>query len=144
MKTKKGIARTVGILLLLHLSIGLITPFVLLHPLTGQRSFLLTGAENAGQIRTAIFLLFVGSAMASAIAIACMPVFSRYSPGMTFWLLALGVAGFTLQAVDNGRILSLLSLSQEFARAGNAKTEVYQALALVAGPARKWSHYSYL
>ena len=63
---------------------------------------------------------------------------------MSLWLFALAVASFTLQAVDKAHILSMLSLSQQYAEAGAAKSESFQALALVVGAARKWSHYSFL
>jgi hypothetical protein len=63
---------------------------------------------------------------------------------MGWWLVALAVAGFTLQTVDNGRILAMLALSQEYARAGSTRPELFQGLALVVGAARKWSHYTYL
>jgi hypothetical protein len=63
---------------------------------------------------------------------------------MALWLLALAVAGFSLQAVDNAHILSMLSLSQEYAKAGVAKAELFQALAVVVGAARKRSHYTVL
>jgi uncharacterized protein DUF4386 len=89
-------------------------------------------------------LLFVGSALATGIAITALPVLLRYSYVMAWSLVALAVAAFCLQVVDNGRILSMLSLSQEYARSGASKAEIFQALALVAGPARKWSHYTYL
>jgi hypothetical protein len=46
--------------------------------------------------------------------------------------------------VDNAHILSMLSLSQQYTEAGAAKSESFQALALVVGAARKWSHYSFL
>ena len=63
---------------------------------------------------------------------------------MALWLLALGVASFALQAVDNAHLLSMLSLSQEYAKAGVEKADLFQALAVVVGSARKWSHYSFL
>jgi hypothetical protein len=138
------ISRTVGILLLLHLAVGLTAPFILLHAPTGPRGFLLEAADNALELRIAVFLLTVGSALAIAVAIAAMPVIRRYSASMTYWLLALAIAGFTLQAVDSGRLLSMLSLSQEYARAGDAKTELFQSLAVVVGSARRWAHYTYL
>jgi len=63
---------------------------------------------------------------------------------MALWLLALAIASFTLQAVDNAHLLSMLSLSQQYSEAGSEKTELFQNLALVVGAARKWSHYSFL
>jgi hypothetical protein len=92
----------------------------------------------------AVFLLTIGSAMAIAVSAASLATFRRYSSAMAFWLLALAIAGFSLQSVDNGRLLSMLSLSQQYASAGVAKAELFESLALVVGSARKWAHYTYL
>jgi uncharacterized protein DUF4386 len=142
--TGKCVGRLVGVLLLLHLGAGLTAPFILLHPLIGAAGFLVTGVEAASQTRAAVFLLFVGAALTIAIAGAAWRVFSKRSSAMALWLFALAVAGFTLQAVDNAHILSMLSLSRDYAEAGPAKAESFQALALVVGAARKWSHYAAL
>lgn len=140
----KSVGRTVGVLLLLHLVVGLTAPFIMLGPLVGPAGFLASAAGVPNQVRAAVLLLFVGSAIAIGVASAGWTVFRQYNPAMALWLLALAVAGFSLQAVDNAHILSLLSLSQEYAKAGAEKAALFQALAIVAGSARKWSHYSYL
>jgi len=86
----------------------------------------------------------VGSAIPVAVSAAALENFRRYSSAMAFWLLALAVAGFSLQCVDNGRIFSMLSLSQQCASAGEVRSEIFESLALVVGAARKWAHYTYL
>lgn len=144
MRSTRNPGRTVGMLLLAHLVVGLMTPFILLDIVRRPAGLLAAAAGSAGQVRASVLLLFAGSAIAIGIAIAGAPVFRRCSPAMTLWLLSLAVAGFTLQAVDNGALLSMLSLSQQYAEAGPAKTELFEALALVAGSARRWAHYSYL
>ena len=144
MTSGKRVGRLVGVLLVLHLAAGLIVPFIVLHPLVSPPGFLTSAAGFANQTRTAVLLLFVGSALAIAIASAGWCVFREYSSPMALWLFALAVASFALQVVDNAHILSMLSLSQAYAEAGAAKADVFQALALVVGSARKWSHYSFL
>jgi hypothetical protein len=144
MSSAKSAGRIVGILLLLHLTAGLTVPFVLLDRVRGSAGFLENAAANSAQLHAAVLLLFVGSAICMAVAIAALPVFRRYSSAMAFWLLALGVAGFSLQAVDNAHLLSMLSLSQEYAKAGAAKADVFEGLASVVVSARKWAHYSFL
>jgi hypothetical protein len=134
----------VGLLSFLHLAIGLMLPFILLEQVRGAEGLLANAAASPHQIRITVLLLFVGSALAVAIAIAALRVFRQASETMAFWLLALATAAFTLQAVDNGAILSILSLSQKHAQAGAAKSELFQSLGLVAGSARKWAHYTYL
>jgi hypothetical protein len=144
MEKSASVARILGILLLLHLVIGLTAPFIILHSVTGSRGFLTTAVENAVQIRIAIFLLMFGSAMAIAVSAAAQPLLARYSSNLAFWLLSLSIAAFTLQAVDCGRILSMLSLSQHYAASGSPNSEFFQSLAIVVGSARKWAHYTYL
>jgi len=71
MQTSNSVARALGVFLLLHLVVGLTAPFIILHSITGSRGFLTTAVENAAQVRIAIFLLLLGSAM--AIAVSCLP-----------------------------------------------------------------------
>jgi hypothetical protein len=144
MKPAGKVGRTVGVLLLLHLAAGLMVPFMMLHALVSPPGFLASAAAIPNQVRIAVFLLFAGSAMAVGIAATAWSVFREYSSAMALWLVALAVASFSLQAVDNAHLLSMLSLSQQYADAGAAKSEVFQSLALVVGAARKWSHYSFL
>ncbi len=144
MSSAKSVSRTIGALLLVHMAAGLIVPFAVLDQVRGSAGLLANAAGSPVQMRAAVLLLFVGSAMAIAIAIAAWPVFRRYSPAMALWLVALAVAGFSLQAVDNSALLTMLSLSQEYASADATKAELFQALAVAAGSARKWAHYSYL
>lgn len=139
----KAPGRTVGTLVLLHMTAGLIVPFILIDRVR-DAGFLANAAVMPTQMRAAVMLLFVGSALPIAIAITVWPMLRRYSSAMGLWLLALSVVGFSLQAVDNAHLLSILSLSQEYARAGTAKAELFQALAIVSFSARKWAHYSYL
>ena len=138
---EKNVGRVVGVLLLLHLAAGLMVPFMMLHSLVSPPGFLASAAAIPNQVRGAVFLLFLGSALAVGVASAAWSVFRAYSSAMALWLLALAIASFTLQAVDNAHLLSMLSLRRQYAEAGAAKRELFQSLALVVGAARKWSHY---
>lgn len=143
MKSAKSVGRIIGMLLFVQLA-GLIVPFVLLLPLTrGPRDFLANAAGNSFQIKVAVFLLFANCALTIGIAIATWPVFRQYSEAMALWLLAASVIMFSLQAVDNAHVLSMLSLSQQYARAGGPD-ELFQTLAAVVGSTRRWAHYSEL
>ena len=144
MRSGKSVGRIVGVLLLLHLAAGLTVPFILLHPLVTPPGFLASAAGVPNQVRAAVILLFVGSAITIGIASAAWSAFRQYGSAMALWLLSLAVAGFSLQAVDNAHILSMLSVSQEYAKAGVGKAELFEALAVVVGAARKWSHYTAL
>ncbi len=143
MRSAKSVGQIIGMLLFVQLA-GLIVPFVLLHPLTrGPRDFLANAAGASLQIKLAVFLLFANCALTIGIAIAAWPVFRQYSEAMALWLLAAGVIMFSLQAVDNAHMLSMMSLSQQYAQAGGPD-ELIQTLAAVVGSTRRWAHYSEL
>ena len=116
-----SVGRVTGILVLAHLVAGLMAPFILLDRVRGSASLLANAAAQPGTLRAAVFLLFVGSALAVGIAIEAYPVFRRSSVRMAMWLIALGVAGFSLQAVDNASLLTLSTLSRESATASPAR-----------------------
>src|SRR6266511_749248 len=143
MRSAKSTGRIIGMLLSIQLA-GLIVPFVLLHPLTsGSRDFLENAARASVQIRVAVFLLLVNCALTIGIAIAALPVFRRHSEALALWLVAAAVIMFSLQAVDNAHILSMVSLSQQYAQAGGPD-ELFQTLAAAVGSSRKWTHFSEL
>jgi len=143
MRSARSTGRLIGVLLFVQLA-GLIVPFVLLHPLTtGPRDFLANAAGAALQIKLAVFLLFANCALTIGITIAAWPVFRQYSERMALWLLAASVIMFSLQAVDNAHILSMLSLSQQYAQAGGPD-DLFLTLATVVGSTRRWVHFTEL
>ena len=144
MTSEKTAGRTVGVLLLLHLAAGLITPFILLHPLVSPPGFLGSAATIPNQVRAAVMLLFVGSALTIGVSCAALGTFRQYSAAAAYWLLSLAIASFALQAADNAHLLSMLSLSQAYAEAGSSSTQLFQTVAVALGALRKWSHYSFL
>src|SRR5438128_10488035 len=101
-----GVGRLVGVLLLAHLAGGLIVPFIMLHPLVSSPGFLVSAAGVATQVRAAVLLLFVGSAMAIAVASAGWRVFRRYSSAMALGPVALAAASCSVQEGDNADVLA--------------------------------------
>jgi uncharacterized protein DUF4386 len=143
MKSAKSTGRLIGVLLLVQLT-GLIVPFVLLHPLaTGSRDYLANATGASFQIKVAVFLLFANCALTIGITIAAWPVFRQYSERMTLWLVAASVIMFVMQAVDNAHMLSMLSLSRQYAQAGGPE-ELFQTLAAMVGSTRRWVHFTEL
>src|SRR6267378_3775921 len=143
MRSAKSTGRLIGMLLFVQLS-GLIVPFVLLGPLTtGPRDFLVNAAGASFKIKVAVFLLFANCALTIGITIAAWPVFRQHSEAMALWLFAASVLMFALQAVDNAHILSMVSLSQQYAQAGGPN-ELFQTLAAVVGSTRRWVHFTEL
>ena len=91
-----------------------------------------------------MFLSFVGGAFTVGIAITAWPFFSRYNYTMALWFLAACVFSCSLDAVHNASVMSMLSLSQEYAKAGTADAGLFQVLGTVVASTRKWAHYTQL
>jgi hypothetical protein len=143
MTSAKSVGRLIGILLLAQLA-GLIVPFVLLHPLTtGARDYLANAAGASLQIKVAVFLLFANCSVTIGISIAALPVFRQFSEALALWLVAVSVIMFSLQAVDNAHILSMVSLSQQYTQAGGPD-DLFQTLAAAVGSTRRWTHFTEL
>ena len=140
----KSTGRTVGALVLAHLALAMFLPFVIVDRIRGTEGILANGAAHASEMRVAILIFFVGTSLAIATSVAAWPVVRQYSSALALWLVTMATAAFTLQAVDSGALMSLLSLSQEYAKAGTAKAEVFEAAGMVANAARRWTHFTYL
>jgi Domain of unknown function (DUF4386) len=141
MMSAQSRGRIIGMMLLAQLA-GLIVPFVLLHPMTTS-DFLANAAAYSSQIKLAVFLLLVNCALTICISLLAFPIFREHSVAAALLLVSASVIMFSLQAVDNAHLMSMLSLSQEYVQGGGSD-ERFQTLALVVRSARKWTHYSEL
>jgi len=145
MKSARSIGRTVGILLLLQLAAGLTLPFILMRPIiAGSPGFLTTAAESSFQIRAAVLLAFVGSALTVSLGITALPVFRRYGSATALWFLAICVVSCTLDAVQNAAVMSMLSLSEKYVNGGAAESGLYQVVGAAVASARRWAHAAQL
>jgi hypothetical protein len=141
MRSAKSIGRLIGMLLFVQL-VGLSLPFILLTPITTS-GFLENAAGISFQIKVAVFLLFANAALTVGIAIGAFPVIREYSERVALWFVAISVIWFVMQAIDNAHIMSMLSLSQQYAD-GGADAGLYQALGSMLRSTRKWVHYTEL
>lgn len=144
MRPGSGAGRLVGILMLVHLPVGLMLPYIVLSPVLAAPGFLANASAGSARVHAAVLLLFLSGAITVAVAMAGLPVFRRYGDRPAFLLLVLSAANLALHAVENGTLLSMLSLSQQYASAGAGETKAFEALAAVVGTARRWAHFTHL
>ena len=144
MRSAKSSGRVIGILLIVHLLTGLITPYVVLRPLTSPLSFAANAPGNSALVRSAVMSLFVGGAVTIAIAITALPYLRQYSFAMAAWLFALAVANFCLQGVENAAWMSLFTFSRDYAGASVADAGAYTVVGAAVRSAWKWVHYTHL
>src|SRR5262245_47949534 len=117
MSTARSAGRTAGVLIILQGIGGYLTNFGLLGPAMAPPGFLVNAAPNALRVGVAALVGIVAGALSTAIAITVLPVFRKHSETMALWFLALAIAALSLAVVENGKVMSLLSLSQEIGRA---------------------------
>lgn len=144
MRSAKRIGQIVGLLILVQVVGGPFMYFVLLRPITTPPGFLENAAGSSLQLSLAVVLSFVTGALSIGIAIAAWPVFRKYGSTMVLWFLSLSVVSLSLVAVESATVMSMLSLSQEYAAADAANAEVFEALGVVVRSARNWVHVANL
>ena len=143
MQATQRSGRILGVLVVLHLATGLLTPYIMLQPVSAS-SDVAVAAGMETRIRLAVALLFVGGVIPVAIAITAWPAVRTRSQALAQWLLALAGVSLAMQIVENQHFLSLLSLSLEHGRAeGDAAAVLATTAPLVRG-AWRWAHYTHL
>jgi hypothetical protein len=137
--------RTVGILLLLQLAAALTLPFILAKPINmGSPAFLIAVSEHSLQIRTAIFLSFVGAALTVYLGIVASQVFRIFSTSAALLFLVVCAVSCTLDIIHAGHIMSMLAISNEFVSSGSVEPGLYKVIGAAVASARRSAHASQL
>ncbi|HEV8332562.1 MAG TPA: DUF4386 family protein [Steroidobacteraceae bacterium] len=144
MTTAKNAGRVAGALILVQGIGGYIVNFGLITPATAPPGFLINAAPHALRVGMTALLGIVTGAFAMAIAITVWPVFKKHSERMALCFLALGIAALALAVVENGRLMSMLSLSQAYAASGATDPAAFEGLRGVVAASRNWAHFTQL
>lgn len=144
MQSPQTAGRLIGTLLIVHLLTGLITPYVMLMPLTSPFTFAANAPGKGFIVRSAVMMLFVGGAVTIAITITALPFVRQYSFAIAVWLLALAIANFCLQCVENAAWMSMFTFSRDYASAAATDTGTYSIVGVAVRSAWKWVHYTHL
>jgi len=129
-------AISAGVLFIIYTSVEILS-FLFLGPTTAT-NYLVSVSENAGLVGTGALLLFIGGAAAIGIAISLYPVLKKFNAG-----LALGAVGFrisegVLHFVSVCGLLSLITLSQQFVKAGAPDSSYFQTLGVLIYEGHRW------
>ena len=132
----RKLAIIAGVLFIIYTSVDVLT-FLFLGPVSAT-NYLVSVSANAGQVGAGAFLLFIGGACASGIAISLYPVLKKFNP-----VLALGAVGFrisegVLRFVAVCALLSLITLSQQFVKAGAPDSSYFQTLGVLLYAGYRW------
>ncbi len=136
MNTNRRIAVVAGVLFIIATVADLISRVVLVQPILSAPDYLTKISANENQVLLGALFLFIGAAAAAGIAIALYPALRKHNVG-----LALGSVGFRLieGALLLGIVvclLTLVTLSQEAAKAGAPALSAYEVPAALLMAAR--------
>ncbi len=145
MTSAKTLGRTFGVLLLLQAVIGGVVNFGLLGAtITGPPGFLINAAANPTKLSLAALLMIVAGFLSVGLSTTAFPVFRRYSSRTALAYVTLSAGVLALAAVEAAAIMSMLSLSQEYAKAAADDVRQFEIAGTVVRYTRYWAHYTHL
>ncbi len=144
MTSAKTVGRVMGSLMLVQGVLGATVNFGLLGSTITGPGFLTTAAPNSLRLSLAAILIIAAGALSMVTATTAWPIFRRHSERMALWFFGLSIAGLCLAAVESATTMSMLSLSQEYVKAGGADNATLESAGLIVRYAKYWAHYTHL
>ena len=141
MPTTNHPGRAVGLMMLAQATCGALMFGVLLKPALAAPGFLVNMAPHATQVALAVVLGLVAGALSIGMVVAAWPVLRGAGRAIALWVFALAAANLALAAVENVTLLGMLSLSQEYAKAGIDAAARFDVVAAAVRSLRYWAHY---
>jgi Domain of unknown function (DUF4386) len=133
--------RIIGVLIIIQMILGGMVNFGLEAPLFDAPGFLVNAASHSQQIGLAALLGVIMEAVLVAIAVFAFPIFYQRTQPMALWFVALAVVGLAVAVFENTGVMSMVSLSEAYARASAVEREQLQTVRVVVASARNWAHY---
>lgn len=145
LKSEFAVGRIMGILLLLQLATALTLPFILSRPITlGSPAFLTAVAEHSFQIRSAVLLSFLGSALTVSLGITAFQVIRLYNNSAALLFVVVCAISCALDVVHASTIMSMLSIGKAFVTENGANSELYQVVGAGVVASRRAAHATQL
>lgn len=143
MTTARNAGRIAGALMIAQGVGGYVTNFALLRPVLAPPGSLVNAAPHALEVGMSALLGILAGAIGLAIAITVLPVFRQFSERMALAFVAMGAVALSLAAVENGSLMSLLSLSKAYVASG-ADPATFEGLRGVVAASRNWAHFTHI
>jgi len=129
MNSYRNNAISAGVLFIIATVAGVLSvPF--LGPMNAT-NYLVDVSTNRGQIATAALLLFIGGLAAPGIAIALYPVLRKYNEGLALGAVCFRVIEGVFYIAAPIGLLLLITLSQQFVKAGAPDSSYFQTLGVL-------------
>lgn len=141
MITEKQTGRLIGALLLVAMLLGLWNNFGLTAPIFSGAGYLHHGSQMPLLFGASALLGLVTSALSLAVGVVAWPVLRQYSPYLALAFLLLTAVGLATSALEQSSFLSMLSLSQQYAKSASPDPALFELLRSMASADRNGIHY---
>lgn len=125
MNSERKIAILAGVLFIIATGAGMLS-VVFLTPVLDTSDYLFKISANETQLIIGTFLILVMAFAGAGIAISLYPVLSKHNKGLALGSVCFRLMEDVLFIVGTASLLSLLTLSQEFIKAGNLDGSYFQ------------------
>jgi hypothetical protein len=139
MNTSRKIAIMVGALFLFSNVTFLLGAFVFVEPVLGAPDYLTLASANRTQVVLGALLELVNGIAYVGIAVLVFPILRQRFESMALWYVGFRIIEFVMQTLSDISPLSLLTLSEEFVRAGAPESSSFQALGTLLLAERYWA-----
>jgi len=141
MNPQRKTAIVVGLLFIIATVASLVGGPILTQSILGASDYLDEISVNQGRVVLGVLFKFIGAAASAGIAVMLYPILRKHDEG-----LALGSVGFRLieavfYIVAALGVLSLVSLSQDYASAGSPTASSYEILAASMHSVAIWAGF---
>jgi hypothetical protein len=143
MTSTRNAGRIAGAMMIAQGIGGYVTNFALLRPVLAPPGSLVNAAPHAFEVGLSAVLGILAGAIGLAIAITVLPVLRQFSERMALAFVAIGAVALSLATVENGTLMSLLSLSKAYAASG-ADPAAFEGLRGVVAASRNWAHFTHI
>jgi hypothetical protein len=101
--------------------------------------YLVSVSANSGLVVTGALLLFIGGVAAIGIAISLYPVLRKYNEGLAFGAVGFRIVEGLFDFVGVLGLLILITLSQQFVKAGAPDSSYFQTLGVLSVSGYHWA-----
>jgi hypothetical protein len=112
---------------------------IFLDPILSSSDYLTKASENENKVILGAFLVLIDSVAVAGIGIMIYPILKKYNEALALGYAGARIAEGVLFIVNVIFILTLLTLSQEFVKAGSPDASNYQTLGTVLLAAGDWA-----
>jgi hypothetical protein len=139
MNNYRKTAISVGVLFIVATVINVLGNVIFLDPILAAPDYLVRMAANENQVIQGGLLVFFSAIASASIAIWLYPVLRKHHEALALGSVAFRVVEGMLYILGVVGLLSLLTLSQEYGKAGASNASLFQVSATAVLAIKKWA-----